>query len=188
MTASNKTKLGDLTEENLREALSNKNVDIVKTEDIGGFSLSGLFSMEGSNSSDSRKIFGDSHAFMVSKTVSDVSKKAAIAVFCDWFTKNGTVGAEWAEVGHTSGSYAILGSQEYRNNSFVNDYINNFYEDMNSFQTAGKTKYYSITFPKLQEAIVNCLENATGDSEIENILRKAQNEINDTIDLLEMEA
>ena len=31
MTASNKTKLGDLTEENLRNALSNKNVDIVKS-------------------------------------------------------------------------------------------------------------------------------------------------------------
>lgn len=158
-------------------------VDVVKTQDIGGFSTAGLFAMDGAPEDAKMRVFGDSHAFAMSTTVTDVSKKAAIAVFCNWFTTNVNVGIEWAKLGHISASYTIRGNSVYNSNEFVNDFSNMFYGDINNFVTAGKTKNYSLIFPELQTTLLNCVKNNSNDYDIENALAQSQRKVNASIDL-----
>ncbi len=162
---------------------SGHSIDTVKSQDIGGFSLSGLFAMEGSPESSRTKIFGDSHAFMMSKTVEDVEKKAAIATFVNWFTTKVNVGIEWAKLGHTTASYEIRGNAEYNADPYVENFSNMFYTDINNFVTAGKNKNYSLIFGDLQTTLLNCVTNTTNDTEIKNELSRVKQRVNAAIDL-----
>ena len=60
---------------------------------VGGTSMAGWFALE--DSENANKIFGDSHFFAISKTCTDINKKAAICEFVRWFTQTGSVGADW---------------------------------------------------------------------------------------------
>ena len=162
---------------------SGHSVDVVKTQDIGGFSTAGLFALEGAPEDSKNKIFGDSHAFTMSKTVTDVTKKAAIAVFVNWFTTNVDVGIEWAKLGHTTASYAIRGNAAYNADSYVSEFSNMFYGDINNFVTAGKTTNYTLIFSDMQTALLNCLRNASNDYDIKTELSNAQKKINASIGL-----
>lgn len=162
---------------------SGHSVDVVKTQDIGGFSTAGLFAMDGAPEEAKMQIFGDSHAFAMSKTVSDVTKKAAIAVFVNWFTTNSSIGVEWAKLGHASASYTIRGSAEYNSDAYVNEFSNAFYGDINNFVTAGKTKDYSLIFPELQTTLLNCVINSYNEYDIKNALSSAQKKVNAAISL-----
>ena len=162
---------------------SGHSVETVKTQDIGGFSTSGLFAMDGAPEEAKTKIFGDSHAFMMSKTVEDVQKKAAIATFVNWFTSKVNVGIEWAKLGHTSASYLIRGDAAYNADSYVADFNNMFYTDVNNFVTAGKNKHYSLIFSDLQTTLLNLVTNTTNDTEIKNELQRVKRKINAAIDL-----
>jgi len=162
---------------------SGHSVDVVKTQDIGGFSTAGLFALDGAPESSKNKIFGDSHAFTMSKTVSDVTKKAAIAVFVNWFTTNVDVGIEWAKLGHTTASYTIRGNAGYNADSYVSEFSNMFYGDINNFVTAGKTPHYTLIFSDMQTALLNCLRNASNDYDIKTELSNAQKKINAAIGL-----
>lgn len=162
---------------------SGHSVDVVKTQDIGGFSTAGLFSLDGAPESSKNKIFGDSHAFTMSKTVTDVTKKAAIAVFVNWFTTNVDVGIEWAKLGHTTASYTIRGNAAYNADSYVSEFSNMFYGDINNFVTAGKTPNYTLIFSDMQTALLNCLRNASNDYDIKTELANAQKKINASIGL-----
>lgn len=162
---------------------SGHSVDVVKTQDIGGFSTAGLFALDGASESSKNKIFGDSHAFTMSKTVKDVTKKAAIAVFVNWFTTNVDVGIEWAKLGHTTASYTIRGNTAYNADSYVSEFSNMFYGDINNFVTAGKTPNYTLIFSDMQTALLNCLRNASNDYDIKTELAKAQKKINASIAL-----
>ena len=162
---------------------SGHSVDVVKTQDIGGFSTAGLFALDGAPESSKNKIFGDSHAFTMSKTVTDVTKKAAIAVFVNWFTTNVDVGIEWAKLGHTTASYTIRGNAAYNADSYVSEFSNMFYGDINNFVTAGKTPNYTLIFSDMQTALLNCLLNASNDYDIKTELANAQKKINASIGL-----
>lgn len=162
---------------------SGHSVDVVKTQDIGGFSTAGLFALDGAPESSKNKIFGDSHAFTMSKTVTDVTKKAAIAVFVNWFTTNVDVGIEWAKLGHTTASYTIRGNAAYNADSYVSEFSNMFYGDINNFVTAGKTPNYTLIFSDMQTALLNCLRNASNDYDIKTELANAQKKINASIGL-----
>lgn len=162
---------------------SGHSVDVVKTQDIGGFSTAGLFALDGAPENSKNKIFGDSHAFAMSKTVTDVTKKAAIAVFVNWFTTDVDVGIEWAKLGHTTASYTIRGNAAYNADSYVSEFSNMFYGDINNFVTAGKTPNYTLIFPDMQTALLNCLRNASNDYDIKTELANAQKKINASIGL-----
>lgn len=162
---------------------SGHSVDVVKTQDIGGFSTAGLFALDGAPENSKNKIFGDSHAFTMSKTVTDVTKKAAIAVFVNWFTTNVDVGIEWAKLGHTTASYTIRGNAAYNADSYVSEFSNMFYGDINNFVTAGKTPNYTLIFSDMQTALLNCLRNASNDYDIKTELANAQKKINASIGL-----
>ena len=162
---------------------SGHSVDVVKTQDIGGFSTAGLFALDGAPENSKNKIFGDSHAFTMSKTVTDVTKKAAIALFVNWFTTNVDVGIEWAKLGHTTASYTIRGNAAYNADSYVSEFSNMFYGDINNFVTAGKTPNYTLIFSDMQTALLNCLRNASNDYDIKTELANAQKKINASIGL-----
>lgn len=160
---------------------SGHSLDVVKTQDIGGFSTAGLFALDGAPENSKNKIFGDSHAFTMSKTVTDITKKAAIAVFVNWFTTNVDVGIEWAKLGHTTASYTIRGNAAYNADSYVSEFSNMFYGDINNFVTAGKTPNYTLIFSDMQTALLNCLRNASNDYDIKTELANAQKKINASI-------
>lgn len=157
--------------------------EVVKSQDIGGFSTAGMFALDGAPEASKNKIFGDSHAFAMSKTVSNVTKKAAIAVFVNWFTTNVDVGIEWAKLGHTTASYTIRGNAAYNADSYVSEFCNMFYGDINNFVTAGKTANYTLIFPDMQTALLNCLRNASNEYDIKTELQNAQKKINAAIGL-----
>lgn len=154
----------------------------VKSDYIGGFSSSKMFALDETKEY-ANTIFGDSHAFMVSKSVEDKTKKAAIATFINWFTSKGKVGADWAELGHAAGVKTIIESDEYKNSDFVNNFTNKWYPDMNYFHTPGITPYYSITFAKgIYPCYARCFKNAKGvDSKIDENVAAVERTVNATI-------
>ena len=162
---------------------SGHSLDVVKSQDIGGFSTAGLFALSGAPEDSKNKVFGDSHAFTMSKTVTDVTKKAAIATFVNWFTTNVEVGIEWAKLGHTTASYTIRGAADYNADSYVSEFSNVFYGDINNFVTAGKTPNYTLIFPDMSTALLNCLRNASNEYDIKTELANAQKKINAAINL-----
>ena len=123
-------------------------------------------------------IFGDSHAFLMSKTVTDINKKVACLIFAKWFTENGKAGAEWAEAGHITASHTIANSSDYSSNSFVSNFINAFYLDTNTFQTVGNNKYYSDLIRILNSASTKVVNG----SAVEATLKAEQETMNGIIE------
>lgn len=163
---------------------NNMSVAEAKENVIGATSLANWFAIE-ENTENSGKISGDSHFFAISKTVSDINKKAAICEFVKWFTQTGSVGAEWAEAGHITASKIISADEDYTSNSFVSNYIANFYPDINKFECLGNTPYYSALRSNLTSIVVSGL--ATTDSAgDEAIIRNAKKKLNDEIDFIRM--
>jgi len=156
---------------------NNINVQSVKDNFVGGCTMANLFDVTG-ESSTAEAIFGDSHAFLMSNTVTDINEKAACLIFAKWFTENAQAGAEWAEAGHISASHTIANSDKYTENAFVNNYINEFYLDLNQFQTIGNNPYYSDLTTVLIRTTTE-LTNSTTD--INKILQASEKEINDII-------
>lgn len=153
------------------------NVESAKDNFIGGHSMANLFAVnEDSTTQDA--IFGDSHAFLMSKTVTDINKKVACLIFAKWFTENGKAGAEWAEAGHITASHTIANSSDYSSNSFVSNFINAFYLDTNTFQTVGNNKYYSDLIRILNSASTKVVNG----SAVEATLKAEQETMNGIIE------
>ena len=121
----------------------------------------------------------------MSKTVTDVNKKAAICEFVKWFTQTGSVGAAWAEAGHISASTIIANTAEYTENSVVTDYITRFYPDLNYFVCAGNTPYYSDMATQMRALFVELMAESTGAKD-ETIITSAQDDLNAIIDFILM--
>ena len=155
----------------------------IKEEKIGAFNTSRMFALDQS-SPNATKIYGDSHAFALSKTVTDINKKAACAIFVNYFTNNVDVGIDWAEAGHISVSNAISSNKEYQDSFFVDNYINNFYPNINDFVTAGNTPYFDVTFDDGVYAIANTLLREETDRKDASTIASIQTDVNDLIDML----
>lgn len=162
----------------------NLTMDAVKENYIGAASVANMFALE-SGTEDGNKIFGDSHFFAMSKTVTDVNKKAAICEFVKWFTQTGSVGAAWAEAGHISASTIIANTAEYTENSVVTDYITRFYPDLNYFVCAGNTPYYGDMATQMRALFVELMAESTGAKD-ETIITSAQDDLNAIIDFILM--
>lgn len=167
-------------------SVANKNgvsTDLAKSQYLGVTSLSNWFAL-GENSDCGSKIFGDSHFFAMSKTVKNIETKAAICEFVKWFTSKAEVGAEWAEAGHVSASTTILNSNEYQSNETVKNYIGNFYSDINSFECAGTTPFYSILFESINTLFVSVKTgSASNDADY---IKTAEDSMNSLVDFAEM--
>lgn len=125
---------------------------------IGGTSLAGLFALDSSKEY-AQSVYVDSHSFSLSKSVKDITKKAACLYFAKWFTESGEAGLEWALAGHASCSSAILNNPVYANNTFVQELIMNFY-DVNAVKTLGNN-YYVSDFTKQLGDLTRGLLNAS---------------------------
>ncbi len=150
---------------------------------VGAFSTSGLFALD-EDSEDANKIYGDSHAFALSKTVSDINVKAAAAIFVNWFNTNVDVAIDWARAGHISANNLVSNETTYKNDSFVSNYINNFYPDINEFVTPGNTPYFSTTFEDGIYKLGNTLIREESSSKDATTIAQVQKDVNDTISLL----
>lgn len=162
----------------------NKTLAQVKTEDIGAMSTSKLFAMD-ANSPNAEKIFCDSHGFMMSTTVTDINKKAAILEFIKWFTETGTVGASWAEAGHISLSNTINGDSAYQQNDFVQNYISKFYPDISKLEGLGNTPLANTMTACFGQILTDALKNNT-DTQDAAIIEEQQKKYNEAYDFSKM--
>ena len=147
---------------------------------IGGASTAGLFAMDPTRAT-ANSVFGDSHGFILSKTVKSIELKAAIAVFCDWFTHNATAGKEWGEGGHMSASKVILNSEEYNSSAYNTTFLNGFYSTPDQFITIGNTIHYSELIDRLANVATQCLMSS---QYIDIIVQTQEAQFNDYIDLM----
>ena len=164
---------------------NNISVATAKSDYVGATSVANWFNLDES-SEDGNKIYGDSHYFAMSKSVTDITKKSAICEFIKWFTQNGSVAAAWGEAGHISACTAALTSPEYLQNDIVNDYINVFYPDINYFHTAGITPYAAPMAEAWRPMFKSAIESNDASSD-EALIRAAQKKDNDEIDTINME-
>lgn len=155
----------------------------VKADRIGGTSLANWFALD--SGEDGNKIFGDSHFFAMSKTVRSINKKAAILEFMKWFTQNASVGTAWAEAGHISASTIIGNDDTYLNNDYVQNYITQFYPDINYFECPGNTPYYEDTFNSII-SLFSSVRNSDNTANDDKIIKDAADSVNAIIDFLEM--
>lgn len=156
----------------------------VMEECIGGTSLSGWFALDESAEC-ADYIFGDAHCFSMSRTVTDINKKAAMLEFMKWYTQTVSVGAEWAEAGHMSASTIVMNDPAYTENAWVENFISKFYSDINKIECLGLTPYFNDTISQLAALFVSTQATAT-DAATEAAIKQAQDKVNEVIDFIEM--
>lgn len=156
-------------------------------EKISGASVSGWFAMSDGTSDNAKKIYGDSHMFAMTKSVKDVTKKAAVCEFVKWFTQRADVGAQWAEAGHVTLSNTIATSTTYTENKNVVNFIDNWYPQLDLFTTMGITPYYSTVSENLKTLLSeSLLLKNPQESDYLDLIKTKQNALNSKIDLLKM--
>lgn len=152
---------------------------------VGGASLSGWFAM-GDNAKQpyANYVYGDSHCFAMSKTVTDITKQAAILEFIKWFTQTGTVAAKWAEAGHITSCKATTETEEYQTNAYATNFFANFYPDINNFQNLPVVKDAKTYVDNIVRLFSSTVLVAAGynDAADLNAMRIAQDDINNSLD------
>ena len=121
----------------VQQVANNKGVTIEEAAEkyVGGVSTAKWFAMgENANKVCANYIYGDSHMFAMTRSVSDINKKAAILEFFNWFTTTEEIGVRWAKAGHISSCSVVTNSQAYKSDVFVSEYISNFYPNVDYFQ------------------------------------------------------
>ena len=132
----------------------------------------------------SNYIYGDSHCFAMSKTVTDITKQAAILEFINWFTTSGSVAALWAQAGHISSCISATESSEYKNNVYASNYFANFYPNINNFQNmpvVKDAKTFVNNMTSLFSATV-AIQSGYNDIKDEAAIRDRENDINNVLD------
>ena len=147
-------------------------------------STSKLFTAD-SSSANAEKIFCDSHGFMMSTTVTDINKKAAILEFIKWFTETGSIGASWAEAGHISLSNTINTDATYKQNDFVNNYISKFYPDISKLEGLGNTPLANTMTACFGQILTDALKN-NSDTQDAAIIAEQQKKYNEAYDFSKM--
>lgn len=157
--------------------------EAVMSQYVGATSLAYWFALDDTSSAAS-KVYGDSHFFAMSKSVTDIEVKAAICEFVKWFTSEIDVGIEWAEAGHASASTLVVNSNEYISSTIISEYISKYYPDVNNFECIGVTPYYDILIQCVESLFVNVKSNAQNTDA--NSIKAAQDSMNSLIDFAEM--
>lgn len=152
---------------------------------IGGTDVSGWFALDTSKP-EANYIFGDSHAFAMSKTVTDITKKAAICEFIKWFSENVDAACDWANAGHMSTSKLITESSDYQANEMVANYLSKFFPDIDDFQTMGLSPYAGQYKSYLEQLYLALIQNDTADSD-EALIKQYETRVNDEISAINMQ-
>ena len=121
----------------VQQVANNKGVTVEAAAEkyIGGVSTAKWFAMgENANKVCANYIYGDSHMFAMTRSVSDINKKAAILEFFNWFTTTESIGARWAKAGHISSCIDVTNSQAYKADVFASNFISKFYPNVDYFQ------------------------------------------------------
>ena len=161
----------------------NLDLDTTIADYVGGTSMAGWFAM--TENENANKIFGDSHFFAISKTCTDINKKAAVCEFVRWFTQTGAVGATWAAAGHISASDVITSSSDYTDNVYLEKYINNFYSGLDNFVCIGNTPVYSDLSSQLTTLCVGAIGESDNSSD-DLLIKTAQDNLNSVVDFIYM--
>ena len=132
-----------------------------------------------------KKVYGEAHAFAMTKVVTDIEKQAAVLEFIKYFTQNGAAGATWGAAGHVSASKIITASDEYKNNSDVQNFITKFYPaSIDDFECIGITPYYADLTTNLK-TMANAIFKS-GSTDVEAKIREYMKKFNDAVDFAEM--
>lgn len=150
---------------------------------VGGTSIAGWFAME--DSANAKKVFGDSHFFAMSKTCTDINKKAAICEFMRWFTQTGSVGVSWARAGHISASKIITEADDYKTDEIVTNFVNNFYGSIDNFVCIGNTPFYSDLSSSLSSLAVSAFQTSDSSTD-ERLIKNAEDNLNNVVDFVGM--
>lgn len=155
-------------------------IDEVIDTKVGGTSIAGWFAKDPLSPS-AHKIYGDSHFFAMSKTVTDITKKAAALEFVKWFTQTEGTAIRWGEAGHISAFKPVIASPAYWQNKYIGNYLRKFYPDINNFECSGVTPYYSDINKQISSLCANAIGNAalTG---YDTLLQKAETDINGIVE------
>ena len=148
---------------------------------LGGTTYAGWFAMSDTATKD--YIFGDSHFFAMTKNVTDINKKAAILEFIKWFTNEASVGAEWAKAGHISVSKTISENEEYKSDTYVSNFISQFYPDINNFRCVGNTPHYEAIISNLKAIFSDTVDNNGGHTAERDysVIKQKQDAVNNSI-------
>lgn len=130
-------------------------------------------------------IYGDAHAFGISKTVTDITKKAAICEFIKWFSENTSAGIPWANAGHYSASKTLTENSSYKAENMVANFLTKFYADIDDFQTMDISPYTYQYKLHLQGLYLAMISNDTADNDDSDI-RAYQKRVNDDIATINM--
>lgn len=164
--------------------IDNKTNAQVKSDVIGATSTSGWFAMDATKPC-AKKVYGEAHAFAMTKVVTDIEKQAAVLEFIKYFTQNGAAGATWGAAGHVSASKIITASDEYKNNSDVQNFITKFYPaSIDDFECIGITPYYAELTTNLK-TMANAIFKS-GSTDVEAKIRESMKKFNDAVDFAEM--
>ena len=96
--------------------------ETARSQYVGATSLANWFALD-ATSENASKVYGDSHFFAMSKSVTNAEVKAAICEFVKWFTSEIDVGIEWAKAGHASASTLVVNSNEYITDPTIGEYV-----------------------------------------------------------------
>lgn len=156
-------------------------VETLMSDYLGGVSMSGWFAMTDNEAKNN--IYGDSHFFSMSRSVTDINKKAAICEFIRWFTQESSVGAEWAKAGHISASNIISADDEYKNDPYVSNYISKFFTSIDDFRSIGSTPYYEAVISNLKGIFIDTVGSSKPSvSADEAAIKQRQDSVNAQID------
>lgn len=164
--------------------LNNLTEDVVKSDYVGATSIAGWFALD-ENAANRDKVFGDSHSFVMTNSVTGINKKAAILEFIRWFTSTGSVGASWGEAGHITASKTIDASPEYNQSEIIADYTKKFYKGIDNFECMGNTLYYTDIITTIGSLFIDAMKNTTSDSDAA-LIKRLQDELNRNIDFYRM--
>lgn len=149
----------------------------VKENWVGATSIAGMF-QENMADRDAYKIYGDSHAFALTNSVTDITTKVAAAEFINFFAKDVDTAVEWAHAGHISAAHEVRNNAVYNEDDYVNNYIEQFYTDLNEFVSAGNTPFYSATFDELDRIVAQNIKNDFNPDDLDNILKESADNVN----------
>ena len=84
-----------------------------------------------------------------------------------------------------SASTIVANDSAYTGSSLVSDYIGRFFPDINYFECAGNTPYYSEMFSRLRSLFSEAM-NRTSAADDESLITSAQDGLNAEIDFILM--
>ena len=154
------------------------------SESIGGTSIAKWFAVDPEKDY-AATVYGDAHFFAITRSVTDITKKAAICEFVKWFTSKSSVQVKWGETGHLSVCNKVVSDDAYSENFFSNNYVSRFYPDINKFACTGQNPHFGDLRTYLGQIVITAL-NSANTSSVDDIIKSNQDKYNGQIEIAGM--